>query len=89
MVKSPQAIAIFEHVHQVLRQMLHSAEIDMLKPVTPDDVDVLLDKLAWAIGSTYHTVHKASPGVAILDEICSLTFCLWLTGTKLENTGNC
>jgi hypothetical protein len=33
--------------------------------VTPDDVDVFLDNVAWAIRSTYHTVLKASPGAAI------------------------
>ncbi len=37
----------------------------MAKTITPDDVDVFLDNLAWAICSTYHTVLKASPGAAI------------------------
>ena len=45
--------------------MLHIAEIDMADSVTPDEVDVFLDNVAWAICSTYHTVLKASPGVAI------------------------
>ncbi len=45
--------------------MLHTAEIDMADSVTPDDVDVFLDKATWAIHSTYHTVLKASPGAAI------------------------
>jgi hypothetical protein len=45
--------------------MLRTAEIDMADSVTPDDVDVFLDNAAWAIRSTYHTVLKASPGVAI------------------------
>ncbi len=51
-------------MHQVLGQMLHTAEIDMAKSVTPDDVNVLLDNAAWAIRSTYHTVlkpHQAQP----------------------------
>ncbi len=78
-----------ERVHQVLGQMLRMAELDMAdSSVTPDDVDVFLDKTAWAIRSNYHTVIKASPGAAILDETCSLTFRSWLTGTKLENKGN-
>jgi hypothetical protein len=64
-VKNPQANSILERVHQVLRQMLHTAEIDMADSVTPDDVDVFLDNTAWAICSTYHTVLKASPGAAI------------------------
>jgi hypothetical protein len=65
MVKNPQANGTLEHVHQVLGQMLHTAEFDMDNSVTPDDVDVFLDNAAWAICSTYHTVLKASPGAAI------------------------
>jgi hypothetical protein len=61
MVKNPQANAILECVHQVLEQMLHTAEIDTAISVTPDDVD----NAAWAICSTYHTELKASPGAAI------------------------
>ncbi len=49
----------------ILAQMLRTAELDMAKSVTPDDVDVFLDNVAWAICSTYHTVLKASPGAAI------------------------
>ncbi len=45
--------------------MLCTAELDMAKSVTPDDVNVFLDNAAWAIRSTYHTVLKASPGAAI------------------------
>jgi hypothetical protein len=45
--------------------MLRTAELDMADSVTPDDVDVFLVKVAWAIRSTYHTVLKASPGAAI------------------------
>ncbi len=37
----------------------------MAKTITSDDVDVFLDNTAWAIRSTYHTVLKASPGMAI------------------------
>jgi hypothetical protein len=65
MVKNPQANGILEHVHQVLGQMLCTAELDMADSVTPDDVNVFLDNTAWAICSTYHTVLKASPGAAI------------------------
>jgi hypothetical protein len=65
MVKNPQANSIFEHVHQVLGQMLCVVELDMANSVTPNDVDVFLDNVAWAIRSTYHTVLKASPGAAI------------------------
>jgi hypothetical protein len=44
----------------------------MAKTITPDDVDVFLDNAAWAICSTYHTVLKASPGVAIFG--CNMLF---------------
>jgi hypothetical protein len=56
MVKNPRANGILECVHQVLGQMLCTAELDMAHSVTPDDVDVFLDNAAWAIRSTYHTV---------------------------------
>jgi hypothetical protein len=65
MVKNPQANGILERVHQVLGQMLRTAELDMANSVTPDDIDVFLDNTAWAICSTYRTVLKASPGAAI------------------------
>ncbi len=45
--------------------MLRTAEIDMVDSVTPDVIDDFLDNTAWAIRFTYHTVLKASPGVAI------------------------
>jgi hypothetical protein len=48
--------------------MLRTAEIDMAKSVTPNDVDIFLDNAAWAICSTYHTVLKASQGVAIFGQ---------------------
>jgi hypothetical protein len=64
-VKNQQANGILEQVHQVLGQMLHTAELDMANLVTPDDVDVFLSNAAWVICSTYHTVLKASPGAAI------------------------
>ncbi len=64
-VNNPQANGILERVHQVLGQMLHTAEINMADSVTPDDVDVFLDNVAWAICSAYHAVLKASPGAAI------------------------
>ncbi len=64
-VKNPRAKGILECVHQVLGQMLCTAELDMADSVTLDDVDVFLDNLAWAICSTYHTVLKASSGAVI------------------------
>ncbi len=64
-VDIPRAYSILECVHQVLGQMLCTAEIDMADSVTPDDVNVFLDNAAWAICSTYHMVLKASPVAAI------------------------
>jgi hypothetical protein len=64
-IKNPPANGILERVHQVLGQMLCTAELDMADSVTPDDVDVFLDNAAWAIRSTYHMVLKASAGTAI------------------------
>ncbi len=59
-IKNPQANGILERLHQVLGRMLCTAELNMAKTVTLDDVDVFLDNAAWAIRSTYHTVLKAS-----------------------------
>jgi hypothetical protein len=64
-VKNPRANGILERVHQVLGQMLRTAELEMADSVTPNYVNVFLDNAAWAICSTYHTVLKASPGAAI------------------------
>jgi hypothetical protein len=52
--------------------MLCTAELDMADSVTPNDVDVFLDIVAWAICSTYHTVIKASPGAIIFR--CTMLF---------------
>jgi hypothetical protein len=68
MVKNPQANGILECVHQVLGQMLRTAELDMADSVTSNDVNVFLDNTEWAIHSTYHTVLKASPGAAIFGQ---------------------
>jgi hypothetical protein len=65
-VKNPQANEILECLHQVLAQMLCTAELDMAKTVTPNDVNVFLDNVEWAICSTCHTVFKATPGTAII-----------------------
>ncbi len=46
MVKNPQANGILERVHQVLGQMLRTADLDMADSVTPDDVNVFLDNVA-------------------------------------------
>ncbi len=48
-VKNPQANAILEHIHLVLAQLLCTAELNIAKSVTPNDVDVFLDNAVWAI----------------------------------------
>jgi hypothetical protein len=72
MGKNTWANSILERVHQVLGQMLCTAELDMANSVTPNDVNVFLDNWTWAICSTYHTVLKASPGAAIFG--CNMLF---------------
>jgi hypothetical protein len=67
-VKNRRTNGILKRVHQVLAQMICTAELDMANSVTPDDVDVFLDNPAWAIRSTYHTVLKASPGAAFFGQ---------------------
>jgi hypothetical protein len=71
-VKNPQANGILERVHQVLGQMLCTAELDTANSVTPNDIDVFLDNAAWSICSTYHMVLKPSPGAAIFE--CDMLF---------------
>jgi hypothetical protein len=48
-VKNPRANGILKHVHQVLGQMLRTAELDMADSITPDDIDVFLDNAGWGI----------------------------------------
>ncbi len=57
--------AILEHIHAVVMNMLHTAEIDMANSVKPSDIDIFLSDTAWVIRSTYHMVLKTSPGAAI------------------------
>ncbi len=75
---------ILEHVHQVIMMMLHSAELDMAKTVTPSDTDTFLTNVSWAICSTHHTVLKASPGarIGLIGLICICTRC-YLRMTKM------
>ena len=54
-IKNPQANANLECLHQVLAQMLRTAELNMAEKVTPYDVNVFLDNAAWVICSTYHS----------------------------------
>jgi hypothetical protein len=64
-VKNPQANAILECIHGVLRNMLRTSELNMAESVKASDIGVFLSDAARAVRSTYHTVLKASPGAAI------------------------
>ncbi len=48
--------------------MLCTPELDIADSVSPNDVNVFRDNMAWAIRSTYHMVLKASPGAAIFGQ---------------------
>jgi hypothetical protein len=48
--------------------MLHTSELNMAKMVKPSDIGIFLSDAAWAVHSTYHTVLKASPGLAIFGQ---------------------
>jgi hypothetical protein len=87
-VKNPQANGILERVHQGLGQMLRTAELDMADSVTPNDVNVFPDNPAWPSALPITWYLKPPHVQPFLDATCSLTFRLWLTGTKLENEGN-
>ena len=45
--------------------MLRTAELDMTDKVSESDITDFLTNAAWAVRSTYHTVLKTSPCVAI------------------------
>jgi hypothetical protein len=79
-IKNPQANGILERLHQVLAQMLCMLELNMAKTITPDDVNVFPDNVAWAICSTYHTVLKTSPGAAIFG--CNMLFNILFTADR-------
>jgi hypothetical protein len=87
-VKNPQANGVLERVHQVIGQMLRTSEINMADSVSPDDVDVFLDNAAWAICSTYHTVLKASPGVAVFGRDMLFDIPFVANWNKIKITGN-
>jgi hypothetical protein len=56
--------------------MLRTAEIDMTTSVAPSDIATFLTNAAWAICSTYHTVLKAYPSMAIFgrDELFNIPY---------------
>eukprot|EP00804_Cyclotella_cryptica_P011567 CCRYP_012078-RA/>CCRYP_012078-RA protein AED:0.28 eAED:0.28 QI:0/-1/0/1/-1/1/1/0/261 len=64
-VRNPQANAILERVHQTIKAMLRTADLDVADTVSESDIADFLTNAAWAVRSTYHTVLKTSPGAAI------------------------
>jgi hypothetical protein len=66
MVKNPRVNGILECVHQVLGQILCTAELELADSVTPDDVNIFLDNVAWAICSTYHMLLASLSAKSVL-----------------------
>ena len=64
-VTYPQANAILEQVHQTIMGMLHTAEINMAIINSKSDITGFLTNVTWTVHSTYHTILKVSPGIAI------------------------
>jgi hypothetical protein len=58
-IMNPQVNAILEHMHQMIMEMLHTAEIDMAITVSESDITVFLTNAAWDVCSTYHILLKA------------------------------
>eukprot|EP00804_Cyclotella_cryptica_P003808 CCRYP_008947-RA/>CCRYP_008947-RA protein AED:0.58 eAED:0.58 QI:0/0/0/0.66/0/0/3/0/191 len=64
-VRSLQVNAILERVHQTIKAMLRTADLDMADTISKSDIADFLTNAAWVVCSTYHTVLKTSPGAAI------------------------
>jgi hypothetical protein len=64
-VQNPQPNAKSEHVHQTIMAMLCTSEIDTADTINESDIADFLTNAACTVCSTYHTVLKTSPGVAI------------------------
>jgi hypothetical protein len=73
-VKNPQAKGILECLHQVLAQMLHTAELDMAETVTPNDVDVFLTTQLGPFALPITQSSKLLQVWQYSDATCSSTF---------------
>ncbi len=69
-VKNPQVNVILERLHQVLAQMLHTAELNIAKTVPPNDVDVRHGPFALPIIQSL----KPLQAWQYSNATCSLTF---------------
>ena len=62
MVKNPQANSILERIHQVLGNIICTFELEE-RDIDKDDPWMgILNAVAWAVRSTYHTTLQATPG---------------------------
>ena len=74
MVRNPQANAILERVHQVIGQMLRTAEIDMAKSVVPMTSMSLLTMPHGPFAPPIIRYLKPLQARQYSDEICSSTY---------------
>ena len=61
-VKNPQANSILERIHQVLGNMIRTFELEERDINEDDPWTGILNAVAWAVRSTYHTTLRATPG---------------------------
>ena len=64
-IKNPQANAVLERVHQVLRNMLRTKNVKKLQLDPEDPWTEVLTSVAYTIRSTYHTTLQATPAQLI------------------------
>ena len=64
-VKNPQANSILERVHQVVLNMVRTANTDMQDTCEPEMLDEIITNVGWAIRSTHHIVLGTSPDAAV------------------------
>ena len=70
-IKNPQANAILERVHQVLMNMLRTAQLDMAETVTASDIDTFIHDVAHGPCAQRTAQYLKPPQVPqYLDRIC-------------------
>eukprot|EP00957_Ditylum_brightwellii_P189899 14456898-Ditylum_brightwellii.AAC.1 len=63
-VKNPQVSAIIEQFHGVIDNMMRTSAIDMSPTIDDTLIEDFSVNATWVVCSTYHTVHKSTPGAA-------------------------
>ena len=81
-----KANGMTEHVHQMIMAMLCIPEIDMAHIVSESNMADLLSDATWAICSGYHTILKASPGLAIFGRDILFRCTSYPTDLRLGNS---